>query len=172
MKHLLLLFAILFLFNCSSDNEPEANNNLILNSTFENSNEFDFQNWTGRNYASNDDTPVNGGNFSLQLEPNWAPDEGFAETVIANLEGAVSLNFDCDTKTINWIGKIIILKEDIDGTRTEISNISFDNSDWQNVSFDINTNLVSTDLLIIHLSAGITEIATGKVLFDNIRITN
>jgi len=170
MKNLFLFIVVLLLANCTTENALPPNNNLITNSSFEDSNGFNFQNWTGNISSSSTDTPNNGGNYSLQLEPGWAPDEGFAETAVTNLNGPVSLRFSCDAKVIDWIGRIIILKEDSNGNRTELSNITFNNAVWQNVSFDINTNLINTDSIIIHLSADITEIATGKVLFDNVSL--
>ena len=172
MKKLLFLFTLLALFSCSSDDETVNDDNLITNSGFEDGTAFSFENWSGYLTSPSSDTPNNGGNYSLQIEPGWAPDKGFAETTITNLEGTNSLKFNCDVKVINWIGYIFIYKENANGDRIEITHQSFDNTAWENISFDINTSFNSTDLLIVRLSANMTEAGIGKVLFDNVTLTN
>ena len=171
MKKILLLFTVITMVSCTN-REPAPVANLIANPSFEDANGFSLQDWTGHITSSSNDAPANGGNYSLVLKPGWAPDEGFAETSISNLQGAVSLDFSCDVKTIDWTGKIIIFKEDVNGNRSEITRVSFNNAQWENISLEINTVLNNDDLLIIHLSAGITELPTGKVLFDNVMLTD
>ena len=171
MKNLLLFFMLLLFVNCSHDNEADAVHNLILNPSFENSNGFDLQDWESPYVDSNTDTPNNGGNYSLQLVPGWLPDEGYAETSVTNLQGNLSFHFSSDVKVIGtWTGKIVILKEDANGTRTEITNVTFDNTNWDTISFNFNASLSRSDLLIVHLSAGSTELSAEKVLFDNVSL--
>jgi len=172
MKKLLIFITVLSLMSCSKKQPESVDNNLISNPSFEDANGFSFQDWNGALISSSTDTPSNGENYALQIEPGWAPSEGFAETSISNIQGTVSLHFSCEAKAIDWTGRIIILKENQNGDRTEIRNITFDNTQWQNISFDINTTMNNTDVLIVHLSAGACEITYGYVLFDNVVLTD
>ncbi|HEY5370042.1 MAG TPA: hypothetical protein VIJ75_13755 [Hanamia sp.] len=175
MKNLLtttILLTLLTVVSCKRDVAipQKENGNLIINSSFENNGQQSFQGWTGSGYSFVNDVPTNGGQWALQLEPEWFPGEGYAETFITGYSGTNTFVLTCDTKTINWTGHIILRTKDINGTITNLQNITFNNSSWNTISLTTTVLLQQTDELIVHLSAGGTEVATGQVLFDNVKL--
>ena len=180
MKKLLIFITVLSLMSCSKKQPESVDNNLISNPSFEDANGFSFQDWNGALTSSSTDTPSNGGSYALQIKPAGLqlepPHEGYAETLVTGLQGAITLHFSCDVKVNSTSlipGYIRILKENQNGVRTEISNINFNNTQWQNISFNINTVLDQTGSLVIHFSAGANELSgLGTILFDNVTLTN
>ncbi len=175
MKKLLTAIIFLTVLSLASCKKEVAitqnrNSNLIQNSSFENNGQQSFQDWTGSGYSLVNDVPTNGGQWALQLEPEWFPGEGYAETFITGYVGYNTFILNCDTKTINWTGHIKLRKKDINGTVTDLQNITFNNSSWNTISITTSVLLQQTDEFIVHLSAGGTEVATGKVLFDNVNL--
>ena len=145
--------------------------NLIANSSFEYNGQISFTDWTGSDtsvYRFVNDVPVGGGYWSLQLSPCWMPCEGYAEASVTGLTGTHNYVFNCYTKAYSWTGKITISKQTATGI-TNLQTISFSNQAWglQNINL-YNITLSSTDKLIVHLSAGSTEVSNGRVLFDKI----
>jgi hypothetical protein len=167
-----ILFAILSMSGCKKDNTvPLISNdegNLITNPGFENSGQPSFEGWTGNNFTLVNDIPENGGEWALQLEPAWLPGEGYAEIYIDGQSGNCIFSLTCFTKSNDWPGEIIARKRDKNGTITDLESISFNNPVWTIESMTVNVTLQPTDQLIIHFSAGGTEVASGKILFDNI----
>ena len=172
MKAYRLLIALLLLAllqGCAKDEPVLPDGNLIYNNSFEFNGIPAFDGWTGNLYSFAEDAPDNGGRWSLQLEPAWLPAEGYAETYLMGYQGNFSLKFSCNAKSFyGWPGKVILLLEDENGHRIILKQIDLNFPEWSNVTAMIDVNLQKNDKLIIHLSAGSTEIATGKVLFDNI----
>ena len=152
---------------------PVNSANLISNSSFESNGQASFIDWTGdtSTYTFVNDTPSNAGFWSLQLSPCWLPCEGFAETYVTNLTSIHNYYFSCYTKCFNWTGKVVLKKLSLNGTLTDLGSISFSNSSWGFKSFWIyNLSMTSTDKLIVHLTAGGTEVYFGRVLFDKISL--
>lgn len=176
MKTLLAGICLLALFaltNCKKDHADvikETNSNLITNSGFESNGDSTFQGWTGKDYALVNDVPANDGLWALQLVPGWIPEEGFAETSVTGFNGNYSFILNCETKVINWTGQIVLRKIEQGGFSTDLATTSFNNSTWTSLSLTTNVSLQPTDKLVVHLSAGVTEVVTGQVLFDNISL--
>lgn len=168
---IIFLFSVLY-SGCERNcmNENDDNENLIKNSSFETNGQSSFDGWKGIEYAFVEDVPSDGGKWALQVSPGWIPEEGFAETAITDLSGLQTFEFSCETKAINWTGHITMLKKKGDGSTYELAKITFDNAEWKPLSLTFNSTFEKTDLLIIHLSAGVTEVAYGRVLFDNITL--
>ena len=162
---MLTIFAITA---CRKDNAIPQN--LISNSSFENNGNPSFQGWTGNLYAFVNNVPANGGQWSLQLAPGWVPDEGFAETFVTGLSGNYIFKLTCDAKTIYWSGGVILRLQNQNGITTDLSKTTFNNTTWSTITLTTNATLQPTDKLIIHLTAGMTEIPMGKVLFDKVRL--
>ena len=178
MKKLLLLFTVLSMMGCSNKQPETVSNNLITNPSFEDANGFSFQDWHGVLTSSSTDTPGNGGNYALQIDAPTHPFTqyaiGYAETYVTGLQGAVLLHFSCDVKVNpqDSPGVIIISKNTQNGVRTELNKVLFDNAQWHNVSFDINTVLAPTDSLIICLSHEMIFHGDPEtILFDNVTLT-
>lgn len=171
MKLLLTTISILALFSLSACKKDTTGNdsNLISNPGFEKNGAPDFSCWTGTE-AFSKDVPPGGGKWSLQLVPQWYPSEGYAETYVAGLSGYYTFQFSCETKAENGTGRIIIRKQDQQGTIKDLSNITFNNSTWAIAAITIKLQLNSTDRFIVHLSAGSTELSMSKLLFDNVEL--
>ena len=175
MKKFLLpviLIAALNIYGCEKDisTPRQKDGNLIINSSFENDRGSSFEGWTGSNYSLMNDVKAGDGNWSLQLQPEWFPGEGYAETFITGFNGDYKLFFSCDTKTINWTGQLILRLKTKDGELTDLQKITFNNTEWNSVTVTTTVILSNTDELIVHLSAGATEVANGDVLFDNVTL--
>ena len=178
MKTLFTTIGLLTIFaatSCRKDNAivpSGANENLITDSSFESNGQPSFQGWTGQSktYSFVNDVPTGGGQWSLQLEPCWFPCEGYAETFVTGFNGNYTFKLICDTKAINWTGQIILRKQNQSGTTIDLTKISFNNPAWTTVSLTTNVSLQTTDKLVVHLSAGGTEVANGQVLFDKINL--
>lgn len=147
--------------------------NLITNSSFESSGKVNLLGWTASDtsvYGFVNDVPTGGGYWSLQLSPCWLPCEGYAEYEVTGLKGTHDYVFSCYTKAFNWTGKITIKKQSSAGI-VDLSTISFSNSYWTPRQINLyNIALLSTDKLIVHLSAGSTEVSAGRVLFDKVML--
>ncbi len=172
MKKIILLLALsLFLSNCKKENNNHQSPNLITNSGFENGSSFDLSHWTGNlaNYST--DTPNNSG-YALQLRAGWLPDEGYAETVVGNLVGTYDLQLSLDYKVLtnNGAGRVIVYKSDRNGNRTELISQELPSHSWQIIHLNFMTTLSTFDSLIIHLSAGSTELGDIRVLYDNVSL--
>ena len=172
MAKLLISFILLsILFGCNKDeNFQQESLNLINNSSFEVNGQSSFLGWTGSNYSFVNDVPLNGGQWALQIEPEWAPSKGYSETFITGFSGNNTFKLSCNTKTINWEGQIILSLKSLNGSTTELTNVTFNNQIWATKELITTVSLQQSDKLIVRLSAGSTEVVNGKVLFDNIKL--
>ena len=152
MEKLLTAITLLILFtgmSCKKDKAVLSEGNLITNSSFEANGQPSFQAWIGSSYSFVYDVPVNGGQWSLQLVPEWIPGEGFAETFITGFSGNYTFKLTCDTKTINnRTGQIILRLQNLNGTTTDLTKITFNNSTWRIVVLTTNVSLRQSDKLI------------------------
>jgi hypothetical protein len=171
-KHLVFTFLSLMLFSgCEKDGIKVPEGNLIFNSSFEFNNIPAFDGWTGSGYSFIEDAPDDGGRWALQLEPGWFPGEGYAETYFMGYEGEYSFDFTCEAKSLEgWVVEVSIVVQEENGMPQILKKTNFNFSDWSGINLTLSVLLKKTDKLIIHLSAGSTEIATGKVLFDKISL--
>lgn len=169
------VFSVLFSFwlvsGCHKDEFKVPEGNLIFNSTFEVNGIPSFEGWIGSSYSFVEDVPSEGGRWALQLEPEWLPGEGYAETEISGYKGSYTFKFTCDAKSLNeWKGLVSLRLMDDSGTVTILKTIEFNYPSWSKITASIKVSLAETDRLIIRLSAGATELTTGKVLFDNVNL--
>jgi hypothetical protein len=182
MKNLIIILtAILFLLPaCKDDSTTPINDddNLITNPSFETSSNIpDYKHWTGNAflYDSNfnkidpiiKDAPSGGGQWCVQISPLWFPEEGFTETSISGQTGTNIYELTCWLKTINWHGSMS-LRQYRNGEMISEKEVTDTTSVWKLESLTDTLTVLATDLLKVHLSAGSTEIATGRVRFDNL----
>jgi hypothetical protein len=171
MKILFITISILALFSLSACKKDKTvnNGNLISNPGFENNGAPDFSGWTGTKSFSND-VPPGGGKWSLKLVPEWYPAEGYTETFVTGLSGYYTFQFSCETKAENGTGRITIRKKDQLGTVKDLSGTTFNDSTWTTLTIIIKVQLNPTDKLIVHLSAGSTELSISNIFFDNVEL--
>lgn len=167
---LIYFLAVFAISGCKKDKKV-SEGNLIANSTFESNGQPNFQGWTGIKSFSND-VPPDGGKWSLRLEPAWYPGEGFAETFITGLSGNYTFQLNCEVKSIrNGTGTIILRLRRENGTVTDVTKTTFNDSTWEKITLITTVQLQPADQLIVHLTAGSTEVATWFLLFDNVELT-
>jgi len=180
----LLLILTFFLFSCGGDSStnPQDNSlNLLSNTSFETpSNQPDYSHWWGTAYLSDSvgnrlnplvkDAPPGGGVWCVELEPQWFPVEGYSESAIAGQSGTHIYKVSAWMRTLNkWYGSLA-LEQWRDGKRISTTSLSDTSSTWKAVSLTDTLSVVATDSIKVHLSAGMTEIALGKVRFDLVRL--
>jgi hypothetical protein len=185
MKTMILFLAVMtmFLFSCRKDKNvdlPSNSDNLIANPSFETiSHQPDYSGWTGtaylfdslghQNFPLVQDAPQGGGLWCVQVEPLWAPQEGFTETMLTGQTGTHNYQLTLWMKTIHWRG-LISLEQWRNGQLIDDKNLSDTSSLWKRESL-VNTMMVlPTDTLKIHFSAGYTEMISGQVRFDNVKL--
>lgn len=165
-RFIAILLISMLVIACDRDENPATpENNLILEESFENTNDQPtYDKWTvAPNLASfASETPEDGGSWSLQLEPGWAPQEGFAEKSIGVPEGS-------NTYTLSaWVkgqGYILMGLQSENGL-IDPKKVVNESDSWQQLSITNTFDIKSGDKLYVKLSAGMTEIATWKVLVD------
>lgn len=171
MKKHYLIFALLasqFIISCTKNDGNHGSANLITNPSFETNGDTSFMGWTGSSYSFRDNTPPGGGKWALQLVPEWYGGEGYAEYTITGIKGNFNFNLSCYAKVINWHGSISLRVKKQNGAVINLGETTFSNPDWNVITLIKSTSLEPSDKLLVHLSAGATEIVTGAVLFDNI----
>lgn len=184
MKNLIIIlsFLALLLISCEDDSTNPINNddNLIVNPSFETSSNMpDYKHWIGNAfiYDSNfnkidpivEDSPPGGGKWCVQIEPKWYPEEGYTETSITGQVGTNVYELTGWLKTINWHGSMS-LRQYRNGELISEKEVTDTTSTWKLLSIIDTLTVLATDTLKVHLSAGSTEIATGKVRFDNLKL--
>lgn len=179
---IILSFLAFLLTSCEDDSTNPINNNdnLIANLSFETSeNKPDYSNWTGNAfvYDSNfnkidpivQDAPDGGGKWCVQIEPMWYPEEGYTETSITGQSGTNVYELTGWFKAINW-HSTMSLRQYRNGELISEKSITDTSSVWTKLAMIDTLTLNATDIIKVHLSAGSTEIATGKVRFDLVKL--
>ena len=134
MKFLLSTLLIAsFLLGCENDlvNIDNFKENIIFTESFENNKQPTDENWiVSSNLASfTASTPDNGGTWALELEPDWAPQEGYAERYI-----------------------------------------TVQSEDWKQIIITETFSTQPEDKILVKLSAGMTEVANWKAVFDLVKL--
>ena len=158
----------------SCNNNPTRPNNpptnLITNPDFDLNGQLSLDGWTVDTSlaAIVQDTPPDDGKRSLQLEAGWNPQEGFARTYVSGLSGTGVYKLVVWTKSFNsWPGRITIGQWAQGGWLNSKQVLSV-SSDWHQVTVLDTMLLANSDSIAVHLSAGSTEVALGRVLFADV----
>lgn len=164
-----LVIALIGITACHRDAAIPPLGNLVKNYSFERNGKSSFDGWVGSGYTFVSDVPSDGGQWALQLVPEWFPAEGYAETYITGLSGSHIFKLSCDTKVTNsWTGSLSLRIKSQSGTN-DIASTTFTNANWTIQVLNTNSIMLQpTDTLVVHLSSGSTEVASGQVLFDNV----
>ena len=152
--------------------------NLVANPSFETAAHHpDYNNWSGTVYITDSlgnqnpplvqDAPEGGGKWCVELHPLWMPSEGYTAAVITGQAGTNTYRLTAWMKTIYWHGSVA-LEHWRKGHMIGYKMVADTAAMWKQVSLLDTLALLSDDWLKIHLSAGSTEVASGKARFDNI----
>lgn len=153
--------------------DPE---NLIANPSFETAeHQPDTSTWVGTYTWMDDsgdlvipivqDAPPEGGLWCLEIVPEWAPYERYAETIVTGLSGTCILTLTVWMKTIDWDGSVS-LEQWRNGQRIYNETILDSTNVWKRESLKDTLTLFESDTLKVHLYAGWTESYSGTARFD------
>lgn len=172
LRKTLLIFGIcVWIISCNTTDTPD--DALMSNGSFESGGSFSTSGWQTSGAASSSDVPTDGGSFSLRLNPQSVPGEGYALYRISDLSGAQVLTISGFIKSFgSWPGVITVQKEDADNTVTILASANSVDPAWVEKTLEISSTFNTGDELIIKLSAGSTEIPidTKYALFDLITV--
>lgn len=141
----------------------------LLLSSFEKNGQPSSDNWSLPTDAKfSNDAPSGGGSYSLELQANAPPE------IYAQIKVPVSIDFNNYSLTIwskstgvtnNIYGKAILslLRN---GALVQSSSISVDNIIWQSYSIRDSFNIVVGDSFMVQLTAGASQLFSGKTYFD------
>jgi len=154
---------------------------LLYKFSFEtNDHDTSFKGWTGPFHGFSKDVPPNSGLWSLYLYPELIPYGGHAEHIIKADTGSYRLRFSCYTKIQSnstdtfGTGYLRLIEESISTTsnaqRKTLAETSFKNHDWAVNHVTADVNIKSGDVIIIQVSAGLSELLTWTTLFDRVKV--
>jgi hypothetical protein len=116
------------------------------------------------------DAPPGGGLWCVELGPGWLPQEGYAETTITGQTGNNVYELGSWIKTNSqWFGSIS-LRQWRNGIKISDKSIHDTSAVWKHISFLDTLNVLATDTLKVHLSAGSTEVVYGSIRFDRVTL--
>ena len=184
-KALILGLLTIILFSCKKNSSVDptvTSGNLIANTSFETADhQINYTGWAGSVYIIDssgvkqppivNDAPTGGGLWCLQLVPCWLPVEGFSETSVTGQSGTNIYMLTVWMKTIGS-GGLFSLEQWRNGQQIDNKRLTDSSSVWKQISLLDTLTVLSTDILKVHLSAGYTETASGKVRFDNVTLGN
>lgn len=168
-----LLLLITLMVSCQKEDEIPEDIVLVSHGSFELEGTFTTDGWVTNNTSSDPNAPVNGGVWSLKIDPAITPDEGFADFSM-DVEGQKKYKLTaCINSFDNWPGSVSLLQRSSGGDITVLATESSDENAWILKTLEINTTFNAGDQLVIHLSGGSTETpaASKYVLFDLIELT-
>lgn len=168
---LLLMLLGVALFSCKKEDTSAGIE--ITNGSFEDSG-FSTDGWVVSNTGSSSDVPTGGGAFSLMIAPDGVPAEGYADYTINNLSGTKNLKLTCCIKAFDsWPGSVSLRKVSSSGVISVLGTEASDVSEWTLKTIETSATFNSGDKLVVHLSAGSTEIpvATQYDLFDLVTLS-
>ncbi len=180
----ILLVLLVLILSCKKETHEPTAVNLISNSSFETAiHDTSFQSWTSTVFSPGPadqpmpplelNAPPGGGNWSMFLVPLWLPEEGFAETNITGQNGNHVYQLSTWMKNFNWMGSMS-LQQWRNGLKISEKQLIDSSFVWKQFAFYDTLSLLPTDTLCIHLSAGTSEVISGKVWFDlvNLKLVN
>ena len=174
---ILILFAALFFSSCTKQHPlmipGSMHVNLIQNESFESAGNPDLSHWYSDYPQAGDsvlnDTPPGGGFWSLRLEPQWLPSEGFREQAVAIGPGTGIYTLSCWIKNFNWTGSMSLRLRRA-GITVTIGQVTNSDSVWTYISRTDTVTTLPMDTLIVHLSDGSTEVASGWSAYDRVSL--
>lgn len=167
---ILMLFGVSLMMACENDASKIDGpvSDIVFLESFENNEQPSDAKWiVSPNLTSfAKSAPDRGGSWSLELEPGWAPQEGYAERYVTVPSGTGTYTLSA------WIkGKGYILVGVWNGEELISSKrVENQSDDWRQISVSDNFTIRPTDKIFVKLSAGMTEVASWKALFDLVEL--
>jgi len=170
IKQLALLILMLFIYRCTEEETTQPpDENLLINTSFENNGKFSSDGWSLPVQSdSSTDVPSGGGSYSLLLEASQPPE------IYAQLRVPVKTQFN-NYKLTFWskssgvtsgiFGKAI-LSLIRSGSVIKEKSVLVDDIAWSSYSIADTFNVSSGDSFMVQLSAGISQLFSGKTYFD------
>lgn len=169
----LSIFVSFIFISCKKEDVPSGNA-LLSNSSFEENGNFSTSGWVTNNTSSSNNVPADGGEFSLRIDPDVSPTEAFASYTVEGLEGTKLIKLNCSINSFdNWPGSITLKKISSGMITTVLATVGSDENSWLIKTLEVTTTFSTGDKLLVHLSAGSTEVAgtSQYVLFDVVELT-
>lgn len=170
---LFILFA-LFIYGCTEEDTTEpTDENTLLFSSFEKNGRFSSEGWTlPAQSDSSSDVPSGGGNFSLLLEASQPPENyAYTKVPVKTQFNNYNLTFWAKSTGVSSgiIGKatLSLLRN---GSVIKSSSISVDDIIWKSYSIQDTFSVASGDSFRVELTAGISQLFSGKSYFDLCRL--
>ncbi|MBM2815494.1 MAG: hypothetical protein HW421_2256 [Ignavibacteria bacterium] len=168
-KIILLIFSIIFVSSCQNSTKNNNSENLLKNPNFELNKLPSFQFWHGLIDTIVPNAPHGIAQYSVQISPAWFPQEGYAESGISGLSGTFSFQLTGWVKCLYKPG-IMSIKHKTSKS-TNIWTVTDSSKEWKQISVTSDTlALMPNDSVIVHLSAGSTEISSGRILFTGLSL--
>ena len=168
-----ILLSVFFIcVKCQKSEEPISgpinNNNLIINSSFETEGNPTLGDWLANDINRvefSNDTPEDGGKYSITLEADWSPSPPSIFTLKKLVKGNHKYNFSFWAKCrgIGGYGYLCLINADtlIISKSTHVTDTT-----WTKYSIMDTISSSEYDSLKVILSGGFTHLIFGKTYFD------
>lgn len=176
MKHIpsvklfpLMIFAIL-IFRCNEEEITEpTEENLLINTSFENNGRFSADGWSLSSLSdSSNDVPPNGGNFSLVIEASQPPEVYSSIKIPVKTQYSKNrLSFWSKASGVssNVYGKAV-LSLVRNGAELQSQSIQIDVIKWELFTLEDTFSVTVGDSFLVKFSGGISQLLSGKTYFD------
>jgi len=167
------VFSILVLSCAEEETTAPTEENLLINTSFENNGNFSTVGWSlPASSNSSTDVPPNGGNFSLKLQSNSPPEEfAFKEVPVKTQYSINKLTFWAKSTgvTSNIPGKAVL---SLIRNKSEIKSKSIlvDQITWQTFSIQDTFNLAEGDSFMVKFSGGVNQLLPAQAYFDLVQL--
>ena len=174
--YFLITVLVISLSGCDENPvESSYNGNLLSNGSFEKNNIASLEGWRFGNKQLSElvnDTPPNGGSWSLQLTSDWTPTTGYVYTPVSNVTNGDILKLSAFVRgTGRYGGKgiITLFTGSINNPESIKSSFSSDTV-WTQISITDTLSLEKNDTLWVLLSSPATEIIPFQQMFDLVKL--
>ncbi len=151
--------------------KPENGGQVLLEESFERDGQPSHEGWEVPLASFANEAPEDGGQWSLQLEPGWAPDEGYGKICLSDTPGQSKYRLTVWAKDVHASGRGYVSLGVLSGGEiTQERRVFVNSPQWAPVTLEVTLNLQPGEEICIKLSAGMTEVATWQVRFDRVRL--
>lgn len=162
---------ILFFLSCAESDdtiyEQENDTNFLINSSFEINGNPSLLGWYSPDTSMIDfaqDTPPDGGNWSVTLEANWGPPFFISSTVAAK-QGTHHYNLSLWSK-VQGVGGAAYLNLKQTDTLIVRKSVTISDTTWTTYSLLDTITAIESDSIVVTLTGGFSHLFYGKTYFD------